>query len=1245
MARFANSVALAFFLFSAPVAFGAEPRIALLDLFTDENSIRAQSAATNFTALLQVELSKHFQLVERAQIAVAEQELQLSTMNRSSVASGLRIGKWAKADFLLSGAFVTEGENRQLELTVINTANADAVAKTNLTLGPKSDAPLREFGSQVIKVAPAVSTFLKQAIEANSIRAQQITISIVYARPGNLPLSDEQTRKFTSWPVILENKVATNSAVRVVRLPEARAATAESSLILSGLVEADPEAITQVADYYVWATAEPITVFYRPPKNGERFEQLGRYKIRIWDGRTEPKTLISTNAPNASAFAQLSEVILEAAKTKPTGPVTPGVREKVSSEWTQTALDWMRNKYFSASTLEDRIEFNHLLRVFELASFVNPADPLPQEQSLFLRFNALSDLEESHLFRKAWAAGEAWGAYLDRFGPETHRRFTGIWRPFTVASSTMQWPGELVNAIPDYVGSDLGHGVPLDAPNSLKSQWRLFWLHEMARRAKLVSSKATDAAEALPWISSIGATYNYSALSPEELRARLEVMEALKPMIVEFGLVNKSGAAGYEAAYKALRKELKLPPASLAVTPAGARRAKLPRFDELQPQLATITTPIPLTPKQIIPATNAPTESPLTNEVLAWPSLVPALEPTRGEPIQQPDIYSGNEIAALLKSGGELFVALEQKVESQVEGEARDVKQTVGAALRKSVEFFRVEKNHLVPAFGGQRYSATNITRAGDSFVFMTSNRVACVLNGKVELGPSLDIVRPAGATAATSNDFFTLAFFTADAPAELTQFEIKSGAATKLLLAAQPHTVYGSARILAANDTHLCLIRGALEIFNRAQSTWTTADLIPRRPMSPGSRTSPYPYTYEVTADTNGAFWAAGQMGAAYANPSAHKSYLWASESSFVEARDKTTFDEVLRLIETARRDADPQKRLPLPHTRISGHAFHIAFDGKFAWVCLSDGSAILLDPDTEKIAQRVYVGPYPRDFAFANNALWIYSGSTLIKRNVRPAAGLAADEWTPIRFSIEDQEKALSQMRVTERAAFLLIDGEREKARAALAPKLTNSTARPQAIHLLLMALTFDPSHRETRQRAEYLERLLDVPGPIGAFAKTELERLRLEEPSDELFARYDENKDGFLSNAERAALSKDPSRIDQADLALTIKMRAVLERADLNRDGVLILAEIIQARHGDPETAAQLGYGIGMMGGPMSADFNHDGKITLEELVAHAKTNTTRFTPTFGRRTISNGPPMRMIGPGGPRPLTNNIPAPRP
>jgi Ca2+-binding EF-hand superfamily protein len=220
-------------------------------------------------------------------------------------------------------------------------------------------------------------------------------------------------------------------------------------------------------------------------------------------------------------------------------------------------------------------------------------------------------------------------------------------------------------------------------------------------------------------------------------------------------------------------------------------------------------------------------------------------------------------------------------------------------------------------------------------------------------------------------------------------------------------------------------------------------------------------------------------------------------------------------------------------------------------------------------------------------------------------------------------------------------LMDGEREKARAALAPNIRDSVANTQAIHLLLMALTFDPSFGETAPRATYLEKITNVPGPIGAFAQTELERLRVEEPNAELFAKYDNNHDGSLTDSERVALAKDPSRVDKADSALTLKMRAALERVDLNHDGTLNMTEMIQARHTDPDAAAQLGFGFGFgMGSPMSIDANHDGNITLDELVARARTNSVRFSTNGTRRFITNGPP-RMLPPGGPRRFTNGVP----
>jgi hypothetical protein len=174
------------------------------------------------------------------------------------------------------------------------------------------------------------------------------------------------------------------------------------------------------------------------------------------------------------------------------------------------------------------------------------------------------------------------------------------------------------------------------------------------------------------------------------------------------------------------------------------------------------------------------------------------------------------------------------------------------------------------------------------------------------------------------------------------------------------------------------------------------------------------------------------------------------------------------------------------------------------------------LFDPATEKVAQRTYVGTYLRGFEYADKALWVGSRGGLLKYPVKPAASIPASDWTPIRLSPEEHNKALASMRITERATLLLMDGDRLKAREALAPKTAGAVTNTQAIHLLLTALSFDPRHGEAKQRREFLEKVSSVEGTVGHFANTELQQI----------AAADTNGDGDISAEELVARAKPPT-----------------------------------------------------------------------------------------------------------------------
>ena len=97
---------------TAAAAPSTQPvRAALMDFSVDDNSWRSAQAAADFTSLLQVQLANEpgVEWIERAQLDLARQELKLSEMELLGGASPIRRGKWAKADWMITGQFSLDG--------------------------------------------------------------------------------------------------------------------------------------------------------------------------------------------------------------------------------------------------------------------------------------------------------------------------------------------------------------------------------------------------------------------------------------------------------------------------------------------------------------------------------------------------------------------------------------------------------------------------------------------------------------------------------------------------------------------------------------------------------------------------------------------------------------------------------------------------------------------------------------------------------------------------------------------------------------------------------------------------------------------------------------------------------------------------------------------------------------------------------------------------------------------------------
>jgi enamine deaminase RidA (YjgF/YER057c/UK114 family) len=280
---------------AACMATGAAPappalRVALMDFSTHDNSWRNTQAAANFTSLLQIQLANEpgVDWVERAQLDLARQEIKLSDMDLIGGASPIRRGRWAKADWLVTGHFSLDDKSQHtLFLEITDLQHADVLASQTITF-PGQAAPQVEPAQDQVKLAArALHELLAKAGHRQRETKDKVLVAPLFlvnlSRFGFSRGEDSLPRGFTE---ALERAAATNRHVRFIRFPKAYQAMDESEMVLDGLVEADPQAWQQTADLYVWGSYAVTNC-----RTGATFQSKLEIMLHLWDGSSPPQTL------------------------------------------------------------------------------------------------------------------------------------------------------------------------------------------------------------------------------------------------------------------------------------------------------------------------------------------------------------------------------------------------------------------------------------------------------------------------------------------------------------------------------------------------------------------------------------------------------------------------------------------------------------------------------------------------------------------------------------------------------------------------------------------------------------------------------------------------------------------------------------------------------------------------------------------------------------------------------------------
>jgi hypothetical protein len=364
----------------AASAADAPPRAALVDFTTDDGIWRSVVAARNVTSLVQAGLQdeKGVEWVERSQLQAAENELNLGSMGFTSGSTAVRLGKWLKADLLLTGRYLrNEKEGHTLLLEVVDLDHADVLAERRLQI----DGDRRDMITVDAAVVQQATAALKEAIKEARERLLKVrtqkAIAFLFLR--NVDPSPRLNSFGQDFGLALEKTASETGDVRALRFPRADEATGESELVLLGLTDANVDAWQKVANLYVWGS------YHELKSAGRAFEQVEvEVTFCLWNGAGQPVQVVekATVAELPALATRMAQRAIEAVRKLPGAPPSPDARQQ-AARWLMDRVNEARKTIDSfdtkrkdfLATPEGKGYASYISRTLETACFFAPDDP------------------------------------------------------------------------------------------------------------------------------------------------------------------------------------------------------------------------------------------------------------------------------------------------------------------------------------------------------------------------------------------------------------------------------------------------------------------------------------------------------------------------------------------------------------------------------------------------------------------------------------------------------------------------------------------------------------------------------------------------------------------------------------------------------------------------------------------------------------------------------------------------------
>ncbi len=485
------------------------PTVVLSDFATHDNLYRSSQEAVKFSELLSISLMEDsaFEWVERTAISRALEELKLSASGLLDSADRLQIGRWLKADLLIKGDFYrrTSGTWR-LDIEVIDLDHADVVAQRSIAFR-HSRAEHLTFGMDTVK-STCITLLSAMAEARRELRQtrQQLKVAPLFFQNddpgGRLDYFEEDLMKaFTKSKSL-------NGNIRFIEFPRASQSIHEAELIVSGLVDTDPDLWEHLADFYVWGSYREVN------SSGVSFEKVTvKATITLWDGSSAPETL--TELSTVADLPELSHKIVRrvrmwAQSRRPRKPSTE-VRTQVAEDLLARAADIqdlvVQRESGNWPNISDTWwrQREHAIQMLSVASFLAPDNE--DIRTALLVESTRDDIDgakRSNRFWRLWARAKAWEDHCEKFG--FNYRHSHLSRQFSTTgladnrlfrgNSAHMYVYPLMKLIEECKGREIGHGnkapLPRDIPSEVVREWRIDFSAQYAEHLHRVATECPE---------------------------------------------------------------------------------------------------------------------------------------------------------------------------------------------------------------------------------------------------------------------------------------------------------------------------------------------------------------------------------------------------------------------------------------------------------------------------------------------------------------------------------------------------------------------------------------------------------------------------------------------------------------------------------------------------------------------------------------------------------------------------------